>query len=177
VQTGFLKDDSLGRLLRLAYRPATGPLRRIRIKLEVDTNPPAGARYDMPIMDFPFPSAIRIFDPPSLLAGKIHALLCREYTKGRDWFDFIWYAARKITINHDLLTSALRQTGPWAGQRVSSDNAWCAVALEAAIGRLNIQRAREDVRRFIKPADVRSLELWDRDFLLAQSRKITSRAG
>jgi predicted nucleotidyltransferase component of viral defense system len=177
VQTGFLKDDSRGRLLRLAYRPATGPLRRIRIKLEVDTNPPAGAHYDMPVMDFPFPSAIRIFDPPSLLAGKIHALLCREYTKGRDWFDFIWYAARKITINHDLLTSALRQTGPWAGQRVSSDNAWCAGALEAAIGRLDIQRAREDVRRFIKPADVRSLELWDRDFLLAQNRKITSRAG
>ncbi|MEX1113865.1 MAG: nucleotidyl transferase AbiEii/AbiGii toxin family protein [Akkermansiaceae bacterium] len=177
VQMGFLKDDSLGRVLRLAYRPTTGPSRKIRIKLEVDTNPPAGARYDMPVMDFPFPSAIRIFDPPSLLAGKIHALLCREYTKGRDWFDFIWYAARKITINHDLLTSALDQLGPWAERGVTADNAWCGRELEAAIGRLNIERAREDVRRFLKPADVRSLELWDRDFLLAQNRKLTGCSG
>jgi len=173
VQTGFIKDDSLGRLLRLAYRPTTGPARKIRIKLEVDTNPPRGARYDMPILDFPFPSAVRVFDPPSLLAGKIHALLCREYTKGRDWFDFIWYAARKITINHDLLVSALDQLGPWAGKGVVADNAWCGRALEAAIGHLDIERAREDVRRFVKPADIRSLDLWSRDFLLAQKRKLT----
>lgn len=177
VQTGFLKDDSLGRLLRLDYRPVTGPLRKIRIKLEVDTNPPSGARYDMPILDFPFPSATRIFDPPSLLAGKIHALLCREYTKGRDWFDFIWYATRRVTINHDLLTSALGQLGPWAGKAVVADNAWCGRALAAAIGRLDVERAREDVRRFVKPADVRSLELWNRDFFLAQNRKLTGRTG
>ena len=173
VQMGFLKDDSLGRLLSMAYRPSAGPLRKIRIKLEVDTNPPSGARYEMPILDFPFPSAIRIFDLPSLLAGKIHALLCREYTKGRDWFDFIWYAARKIAINHDLLASALDQLGPWAGKSVVADNAWCGRELAAAIGQLDIERAREDVRRFVKPADIRSLALWNRDFLLAQNRKLT----
>jgi len=49
VRMGFLKDDSLGGLLQLGYRPAMGPLRKIRIKLEVDTNPPGGARYDMAI--------------------------------------------------------------------------------------------------------------------------------
>jgi predicted nucleotidyltransferase component of viral defense system len=177
VQMGFLKDDSLGRLLQLAYRPDTGLLRKIRIKLEADTNPPSGARYDMPILDFPFASAVRVFDLPSLLAGKIHALLCREFTKGRDWFDFIWYAARKITINHDLLTSALDQLGPWAGKGVLADNAWCGRALDAAIAQLDIERAREDVRRFVKPADVRSLDLWNRDFLIAQSRKLTGQLG
>jgi len=173
VRTGFLKDDSLGGLLRLGYRPSAGPLRKIRIKLEVDTHPPGGARYDMPIMDFPFAAAVRVFDPSSLLAGKIHALLCRPYTKGRDWYDFIWYAARKITINHDLLGSALNQLGPWAGQGVVTNNAWCGRELEAAIGRLDIKAAREDVRRFVKPAEVRSLDLWSRDFLLAQNRKLT----
>jgi len=44
----------------------------------------------MPVLDFPFPAAVRIFDLPSLFAGKIHALLCRSYLKGRDWYDFIW---------------------------------------------------------------------------------------
>jgi hypothetical protein len=176
VRAGFLKDDSLGGLLRLGYRPSTGPLRKIRIKLEVDTHPPDGAHYDMPILDFPFAAAVRIFDLPSLLAGKIHALLCRPYTKGRDWYDFIWYSARKIAINHDLLGSALDQLGPWAGQVLVIDNAWCARELEAAIGRLDIGRAREDVRRFVKPAEVRSLDLWSREFLLAQNRKLTGQA-
>lgn len=174
VRAGFLKDDSLGGLLRLGYRPSTGPLRKIRIKLEVDTHPPDGARYDMPILDFPFAAAARIFDLPSLLAGKIHALLCRPYTKGRDWYDFIWYAARKTAINHDLLSSALNQLGPWAGQGLVTDDMWCARELEAAIGRLDIGRAREDVRRFVKPAEARSLDLWSREFLLDQNRKLTA---
>jgi len=176
VRAGFLKDDSLGGLLRLGYSPSTGPLRKIRIKLEVDTHPPDGAHYDMPILDFPFAAAVRIFDLPSLLAGKIHALLCRPYTKGRDWYDFIWYSARKIAINHNLLGSALDQLGLWAGQGLAIDNAWCARELEAAIRRLDIGRAREDVRRFVKPAEVRSLDLWSREFLLAQNRKLTGQA-
>ena len=176
VRTGFLKDDSLGGLLRLGYRSSTGPLRKIRIKLEVDTHPPEGARYHMPILDFPFAAAVRVFDPPSLLAGKIHALLCRPYTKGRDWYDFIWYAARKIAINHDLLSSALDQLGPWAGQGVATNDAWCGRELQATIRRLDIEHAREDVRRFVKPAEIRSLELWSEDFLIAQNRKLTGLA-
>ena len=176
VRTGFLKDDSLGGLLRLGYRPSAGPLRKIRIKLEVDTHPPEGARYHMPTLDFPFAAAVRVFDPPSLLAGKIHALLCRPYTKGRDWYDFIWYAARKIAINHDLLSSALNQVGPWAGQGVGTNDEWCGRELQATIGRLDFEHAREDVRRFVKPTEVRSLELWSQDFLLAQNRKLTGLA-
>lgn len=176
VRTGFLKDDSLGGLLRLGYRPSTGPLRKIRIKLEVDTHPPEGARYNMPTLDFPFAAAVRVFDPPSLLAGKIHALLCRPYTKGRDWYDFIWYAARKIAINHDLLSSALNQVGPWAGQGVVTNDEWCGRELQATIGRLDFEHAREDVRRFVKPTEVRSLELWSQEFLLAQNRKLTGLA-
>jgi hypothetical protein len=173
VRMGFLKDDSLGGLLRLGYRPATGPLRRIRIKLEVDSNPPGGALYDTPVLDFPFPAAVRVFDLPSLLAGKIHALLCRPYTKGRDWYDFIWYAARKPAINHSLLATALNQLGPWAGQGIVTDDAWCGRELAAAIGRLDIAKAREDVRRFVKTSEVQSLDLWTADFLLGQNCKLT----
>ena len=125
VRTAFVKDDSVGKLLRLGYRPRTGPRRLLRIKLEVDTNPPPGASYDMPVLDFPFPAAVRIFDLPSLFAGKAHALLCRNYLKGRDWYDFLWYTARRTPINHDLLSAALHQLGPWKGQALRTDNAWC----------------------------------------------------
>jgi len=89
VRQAFVKDNSLGNLLRLNYKPATGPLRKLRIKLEVDTNPPAGAAFETKYLDFPFPSAVCVFALPSLFAGKLHALLCREYLKGRDWYDFI----------------------------------------------------------------------------------------
>jgi hypothetical protein len=85
VRQAFVKDDSVGKLLSFHYRPRTGPMRKLRIKLEVDANPPSGAAYEMPILDFPFPAAVRVFDPPSLFAGKLHALFCRNYLKGRDW--------------------------------------------------------------------------------------------
>jgi predicted nucleotidyltransferase component of viral defense system len=117
VKKAFLKDDSIGRLLTLGYRPKTGPLRKIRIKFEVDSNPPAGANYEVRVMDFPFPSAVSLFDLPSLFAGKMHALLCREYVKGRDWYDFLWYAGRAVRSNFTLLEAALYQTGPWAGKQ------------------------------------------------------------
>jgi predicted nucleotidyltransferase component of viral defense system len=177
VRKAFLKDESVGKLLRLSFRPRTGPLRKIRIKLEVDTNPPAGAAYEMPILDFPFPSAVRVFDLPSLLAGKIHALLCRDYLKGRDWYDFLWYAARRTPVNHALLSAALNQTGPWKGRHVSTDPAWCLEKLQAAIEALDWPQAREDVRRFVKPRDLPSLKLWSRDFFLAQCRKLFSLAA
>jgi hypothetical protein len=172
VQQAFVKDDSVGKLLRLEYRPRTGPLRKLRIKLEVDTNPPSGASYAMPVLDFPFPAAVRIFDPPSLFAGKIHALLCRSYLKGRDWYDFIWYTARRTTINHRLLSSALDQQGPWKGKAPKTDNAWCVERLQELIQQHDWEQARRDVQRFVKSHELPSLELWSRDFFMQQCAKV-----
>ncbi len=172
VRKAFLKDQSLGSFLTLNYRPQAGPLRKLRIKLEVDTHPPAGAAYAMPVLDYPFPSAIRVLDLPSLFAGKIHALLCRHYLKGRDWYDFVWYTAKRTPINHSLLSAALDQQGPWAGTSPSTDDEWCIAALTAAIKTVDWRQAREDVRRFLKPIELPSLDLWSAEFLLAQCRKI-----
>ena len=173
VQKAFLKDDSVGNLLRLNYALKAGPMRKLRIKLEVDTNPPSGASYVMPILDFPFPSAVRVFDLPSLFAGKIHALLCRTYLKGRDWYDFIWYTARKTPINHTLLSAALDQTGPWKGKHIVTDNAWCIAQIQSTISALDWPQAREDVRRFVKPSEQPTLALWSREYFLNQCRKLT----
>jgi predicted nucleotidyltransferase component of viral defense system len=172
VRKAFLKDESLGRLIFLNYRPATGPLRKLRIKLEVDIRPPAGATYKTKVLDFPFPSAVCLFDLPSLFAGKIHALLCREYTKGRDWYDFIWYTSRRTSINYELLSSSITQTGPWQGQRVETDRDWCIEKLTRKIKEMDWQQARRDVERFVKPHERPSLDLWTRDFFLEQCRKI-----
>jgi predicted nucleotidyltransferase component of viral defense system len=172
VQKVFLKDQSMGTLLTLDYRPRTGPMRKLRIKLEVDTNPPAGATYAMPVLDYPFPSAVRVFDLPSLFAGKIHALLCRDYLKGRDWYDFVWYTARHTPINHALLSAALHEQGPWAGSGPATDTAWCVNALTSVIAAVDWEQARRDVQRFLKPREIPSLDLWTAEFFLAQTRKL-----
>jgi len=172
VKKAFLKDDSIGRLLTLGFRPKTGPMRKIRIKFEVDSNPPAGANYEVRIMDFPFPSAVSLFDLPSLFAGKMHALLCREYVKGRDWYDFLWYAGRAVRPNFILLAAALDQTGPWSGKKPAVDESWCYRAMAEKIGSMDFVRLCEDVRRFLKPVEVASLNLWTQEFFLARAEKL-----
>ena len=172
VRVAFLKDDSLGKLLRLNYRLASGPSRKLRIKLEVDTNPPQGAAFETKYLDFPFPSAACVFDLPSLFAGKLHALLCREYLKGRDWYDFIWYTSRKTPTNYALLAASLAQMGPWKGALLPVDRAWSVAQLRAKIEATDWPQAREDVRRFLKPNELPSLQLWSRDFFLGQAEKL-----
>lgn len=172
IQQDFVKDDSVGKLLRLGYRPKTGPVRKLRIKLEVDANPPSGASFDMPVLDYPFPSAVRVFDLPSLFAGKIYALLCRKYLKGRDWYDFIWYTARRTPINHALLSAALDQQGPWKGKAPRTDDAWCTRHLRSKIEAVDWPQARRDVQRFVKASELPSLDLWTRELFLKQCEKI-----
>lgn len=174
VRQAFVKDDSVCRLLSLGYRPRAGRMRLLRIKLEVDTNPPAGASYEMPVLDYPFPAAVRIFDLPSLFAGKLHALLCRDYLKGRDWYDFIWYTARRIPINHRLLSAALDQQGPWIGQAPKTDNPWCVEQLCVRIAELDWMQAQRDVQRFVRPHELPSLELWTKEFFLQQAAKLSA---
>lgn len=174
VKTAFLKDDSIGRLLNLGFRPKNGPLRKIRIKFEIDSNPPAGADYEVRVMDFPFPAAVSLFDLPSLFAGKMYALLCRKYVKGRDWYDFLWYATRSTRPNFELLSSALDQNGPWAGKELAVDRLWCSRELAAKLEMLDFMKLREDVKRFLKPVEVASLNLWTREFFLDRVDKLFS---
>jgi predicted nucleotidyltransferase component of viral defense system len=150
VQKAFLKDDSIGDLLQLNYRPRTGPMRAIRIKVEVDINPPVGADVESRYLDFPFPQAIAAFDPRSLFAGKLHAILCRGYLKGRDWYDFVWYTARKTSVNFKLLEAAIDQNGPWKGQGVTVDRTWCLEQLVRKIDSIDWDAAKEDIRPFVE---------------------------
>ena len=172
VRKAFVKDDSLGKLLQLNFRPMSGPMRKMRIKVEVDTNPPEGATFETKHVDFPFLSAVCVFDLSSLYAGKLHALLCREYLKGRDWYDFVWYTARRTPANYALLSSALDQIGPWMGKNVKADRTWCLERLQERIKAIDWKQAREDVRRFVKSNELPSLELWNAEFFLAQTTKL-----
>ena len=87
-------------------------------KSATPVSPPAGSETEIKYLDFSFVSSVTVQNKPSLFAGKVHALLCREYIKGRDWYDFLWYTSQKIKINFKFLASALKQQGPWKGHDV-----------------------------------------------------------
>ncbi|MHC4887016.1 MAG: nucleotidyl transferase AbiEii/AbiGii toxin family protein [Planctomycetota bacterium] len=160
VKKAFLKDDSIGRILELQHLRADRSMKKIRIKLEVDTNPPAHAGVESKYLNFPFLSSVTVHDQPSLFAGKLHALLCREYLKGRDWYDLLWYSARRSEVNLPLLQSALIQSGPWQGSALNLDTDWLRKVLLEKIGAIDWKQAANDVRRFLKPEELPSLELW-----------------
>jgi predicted nucleotidyltransferase component of viral defense system len=175
VRKAFIKDDSVGKVLRWDYAGKTGPMRKIRIKLEVDTNPPAGSGYELKYLDFPFVSSVLLQDLPSLFAGKIHALLCREYAKGRDWYDFIWFTSRGVEINHRFLASALKQQGPWQGRRMKIERDWCLKQLHKRICSLNWKEAQDDVKRFVRRSELASIKLWTKDFFLDRLNNYASK--
>jgi predicted nucleotidyltransferase component of viral defense system len=174
VRKAFLKDNSLGKVLQLRYVDTSGPARKIRVKFEVDTNPPSGGGMEIQYVDFPFVSSVTTQDKASLFAGKLHALLCREYVKGRDWYDFLWYTSQSVGVNYAFLSSALAQQGPWQHKDVQADRKWCLTHLEDKINSVDWAAAREDVRRFVKVTEHPSLELWSRELFLSQLGKITA---
>jgi len=172
ARKAFLKGDSLGKVLRFRHAGKIGPARKINIRFEVDTNPPTGSGIEIKYVDFPFVSSVVVQDKPSLFAGKLHALLCRKYVKGRDWYDFLWYTSQNVGVNYAFLSSAVAQQGPWQRKNVQVAWKWCLEHLEAKIRSVDWAAAREDVRKFVKSAEHPSLELWSKELFLSQVRKI-----
>ncbi len=173
VKKCFLKDDSLGQILILQHLKGITDLRKIKIKIEVDTNPPLGSGFENKFLDFPFPFAATVQDLPSLFAGKSHALLCREYNKGRDWYDFIWYSSRKVPINFLLLSSALNQFGPWQGLGLKVDMKWYRKEMEEKIVSIDWEKSKKELLRFLKQESLDTLNVWSKEFFLDRLKKLT----
>jgi len=88
----------------------------------------------------------------------------RSYVKGRDWFDLMWYASVKARVNHELLSAALDQQGPWSGRQVKTDDAWVRNELLSVLDRMDWNTARRDVLPFVYASDRPSVDLWSREF-------------
>ena len=159
VQSLWLKFPGLLRYAGIT----TDPRRVISIKLEVDTNPPQGARIERRLINRHFPMAIVHYDMPSLFAGKLHAVLTRLYVKGRDYFDLVWYRTRypDLVPNLTLLNAALEQTG-WKGEVITQAN-WRRVVRDRIRG-LDWDLIVRDVSPFVE--DERDLDTMQLEFVL-----------
>lgn len=172
VKKCFLKDDSLGKVLNLTHLKGVTNTRKIKIKLEVDTNPPAGSGFENKFLDFPFPFSVTLQDMPSLFAGKSHALLCREYIKGRDWYDFVWYISRGVEVNWKFLSNALNQQGPWKGRNLKIDKDWFMRKMAEKIEKIDWEDTKKEMGRFLRPQAAQGLEVWGKEFLLSRLQKL-----
>jgi predicted nucleotidyltransferase component of viral defense system len=136
----------------------------LSIKVELDTNPPAGAHIENSVVRRHVTMNLCHYDKASLLAGKIHAVLSRQWTKGRDLYDLVWYLADRSwpLPNFDLLNAALKQTG-WEGPHLTGKN-WHK-QLKNRIDSLDWEKARADVKPFLERE--RDLDLVKEDVLIS----------
>ncbi|MCH7982218.1 MAG: nucleotidyl transferase AbiEii/AbiGii toxin family protein [Proteobacteria bacterium] len=172
VRTAVLKNNSLVNQLNLRFYKGHAD-RKITIKLEVDANPPAGSVYDYKYLDFPTDFEICHQNLAGNFALKIHALLCRPYLKGRDWYDFNWYIRQEVSPNLPHLRNALIQHGPWAGQgSLAIDADWVREELQKKIDNIDWAAATADVAPFLKLGEQEALTLWGARFFAAKLERL-----
>ena len=164
------KDESIVKLLTLKHY--SDLRKKIKVKIELDTNPPTGSNSEIKYCDFPIDFSIRSHDLPSLMAGKLHALLCRTFLKGRDWYDLSWYVAQGIKPNLFFLQNSLNQTGPWKDSEIEVNADWLKKNMLLKVNSVDWKDARKDVFRFLKKDKQQSLSLWSEDFFISKVEKM-----
>ena len=134
---------------------------KLSIKLEIDANPPKGWKTVTILVSKHFVFTVTTFDIPSLYALKLHACFYRKYTKGRDFYDLLWYLGKKDVPNFKLLNNAIEQT-EHKKTIVNADN--FKGFLKDKLAKIDFDKARKDVARFIE--DKNELKLIDKDTIL-----------
>lgn len=126
---------------------------KISIKIEIDQNPPAGFNLVHSMTNKGFLFEVQHYDLPSLYAGKLHAILFRKYSKGRDFYDFMWYQARGTKPNYCLLSNAIFQT---TNERIELDAEKLRSLLVEKFTSLDFAKIAKDVEPFLQiPSEIR----------------------
>jgi len=170
IQRLFINNDSIGKIIDFSFKHSLNL--NIMVKLEIDVNPPLGSTAETKYLDFPILHSVEAQDLASNFAGKSRALLCRKYTKGRDWYDFLWYVSKKTTPNLQLLQNAINQTGPWQGKDVKVTLEWFTHNLSNKINSIDWDDVKKDVARFLNAHDRKQLALWGKDLFLDRLQKM-----
>ncbi|MDD5672606.1 MAG: nucleotidyl transferase AbiEii/AbiGii toxin family protein [Chitinivibrionales bacterium] len=157
VHSCFIKFPNLIGLLGIAgfTRP------NLLVKIEIDSHPPSGGTVVVAPVTERFVIAVNTFDLPSLFSTKLHACLFRKYTKGRDYYDLVWYLGKRVVPNFKLLNNAIRQTEK---KEYNLDEANYKQFIAQKVAQLDFKKVREDVERFLE--DKNELKLLDRDMIL-----------
>jgi len=168
IESAFLKANTYRQLVVIGVTEELlrdlHPAKNLKIRLEVDTDPPGGFETETQYVLQPVPFSVRTYTLPDLLAGKLHAVLCRKWetrVKGRDWYDLVWYAANHPHVRLAHLEARMRQSGDYTGSGPLSPET-LKTMLRGALEDLDVDEARLEVAPFI--GDQRALDLWSKEF-------------
>ncbi|MFH1541083.1 MAG: nucleotidyl transferase AbiEii/AbiGii toxin family protein [Elusimicrobiota bacterium] len=134
---------------------------KLSIKIEIDTNTPHGWETMLTPINKSFMFAIRHFDLSSLYATKLHACFYRKYTKGRDFYDLVWYLGKKTVPNFKLLNNAIKQTED-KSLNINKNN--FKEFLSKNIEKVDFKVIKKDVEHFLE--DKNELKLLEKNIIL-----------
>lgn len=170
IQSGFLKSNTQAQLLSIGLDKALArhfhPKSEIKIKVEVDVCPPAGIATQMRYIYQPIPFAVRACSLPSLLAGKLHAVLFRNWhtrVKGRDWYDLLWYAGMHPEYDLRHLEARARQSGDYLASFPMTAEAVRQLLIQR-LDALNLEAVKADVRPFLRNPE--EVSAWSKELFL-----------
>ena len=156
VESAFLKEDTS------AYDIAFRTEKTIKVKIELDTDPPLLFDTEQKLLMKPYSLMVRCFTLPDLFAGKMHALAYRNWKtriKGRDWYDFEWYIRFNVPLNFRHLQERIRE---FSGQEVSKEE--FMHLLRERLSTADINQVKQDVLPFVdRPSD---LDIWSNEYFL-----------
>lgn len=162
VESAFLKDNT--QLYDVAFQTE----KSIKIKIEVDTNPPLMFDTEQKLLMKPYSFMTRCFTLPDLYAGKMHALVFRNWKtrlKGRDWYDFEWYVRNDVPLDFLYLQERIKE---FSGEEMSREK--FMQLLNERLATADMKSVLEDVTRFVRNPN--ELKIWSNDYFLELAKKI-----
>ncbi len=176
IESAFIKANTSLHLLEVAPRVKAHSKRLLKIKIEVDTQPPGHERVEVRQHFRPVPFSIKTFTLPTLFAGKIAACLFRPYrnrVKGRDWYDFLWYISRAVPVSLAHLAARAAQV---------EGNSFSPFSLEETkdllhhrVDELDIELAKDDVFPFVR--DRHTVAAWSKELFHGAIDQLTESCG
>lgn len=178
IESAFIKANTVKQLITINAPMEISNhfhhMHTIKIKMEVDTDPPLLFQTEAKPLLLPIPFHVLTYTKSNLFAGKMHAILCRKWLKrikGRDWYDFYWYVSRNIPVNLTHLKQRLVQSGH-CDLNEPFDHSDLTSLIEKRIAEIDFQEAKKDVSPFLKDPD--SIALWSNEFFRHISQKLKS---
>jgi len=166
IDSAFLKSETIWKELVLeGIIPQNGmeQVANVKIKIEVDREPPLGFETEDKLLLKPFSFYVKCLTLPNLFAGKMHALLFRKWgenVKGRDWYDMEWYIRKGIPLNLDHFLMRARDSRDWQKDTISETE--FRELLKKKIDTVKMNYVINDIKRFIRNAD--ALAIWSPNY-------------
>ena len=158
VESAFLKENTEAYDIRFQTK------KTIKVKIELDTDPPLLFNTEQKVLLQPYSFLTRCFTLPDLFAGKMHALVYRAWQrriKGRDWFDFEWYVRWGVPLDWNHLKVRIKE---FSGKDISLDD--FMNDLRSKLATSDIDNVKQDVLPYINEDQKSSLDIWSNDYFL-----------